>query len=272
MFTAFYGLTFNPFQKENAEQCYYTSADFTEFRSRMEYFQMTKGFAVVFGRPGTGKTCAIRNWTAELNTQLFQVVYLPLSRLTLTDFYRNMCIGLGLVPRSRKIDMFHQIQLYITEQRRQKRRTPLLILDEAQYLDNQVLSDLPMLLSFDMDSKDHAMLLLCGQSGFAEKLNLHVHEALRQRIALHYEFGGLRKPEIESYVTALLKAAGVSDNIVEPAAFEALAAVCEGSPRLVNRIMERALMAGYREKTRQVGPELIRIAYQELGLFQTQGS
>lgn len=272
MFTSFYGLTFNPFLKENAEQCYYDSDDFREFRSRMEYFQMTKGFAVVFGRPGSGKTSAIRNWTADLNTQLFQIVYLPLANLTVPDFYRNLCIGLGLAPCFRKVDMFYQIQLYITEQRRQKRRTPLVILDEAQYLDNQVLSDLPMLLNFDMDSKDHAMLLLCGQAGFAEKLNLHVHEALRQRIALHYEFGGLGKAEIESYITALLKAAGVTDNIVEPAALEALAAVSEGSPRLLNRLMERALMAGYRHKTRQVGPEFVRIAYQELGLFQAQGS
>ena len=100
----------------------------------MEYFKQAKGFAVVHGLPGVGKTTALRAFTATLNPQLYRVVYLPLSILTVREFYRNLAMGLGLIPMQKKVDMFHQIQDQIINFHHQKKQTPFIILDEGSSL------------------------------------------------------------------------------------------------------------------------------------------
>lgn len=123
----FYGLTFNPFTKGLPAQDVFESADYKQFSSRMEYFKSTKGFACVYGEPGSGKTTSLRAFIAKLNPQLFRVVYLPLSTTTVQDFYRHLAVGLGLLLRFRKVDLFHQIQEQIVKAAIQKNR-PLLSL------------------------------------------------------------------------------------------------------------------------------------------------
>ncbi|NPV51907.1 MAG: AAA family ATPase [Firmicutes bacterium] len=142
---------------------------------------------------------------SKLNPQLFKVVYMPLSLVTAVDFYRHLAVALGLIPRFRKVDLFHDIQGHIAHLAYQKNTVPLIIIDEAQALHTSVLGDLRVLFNFQLDSKNLAMVLLVGQPYFVAQLNLHVHEALRNRIVVHYEFKGLDKSEVKDYITSLLK-------------------------------------------------------------------
>ena len=128
----FYGLTLNPFEKSIEVKHIFESQDYKQFASRMEYFKSAKGFACVFGEPGSGKTTSLRAFTSKLNPQLFKVVYLPLSSVTVQDFYRHLAVGLGLEPRFRKVDLFHQIQEQIAKSFLQKNLTTLVIIYEAR--------------------------------------------------------------------------------------------------------------------------------------------
>ncbi len=271
MFQAFYGMTFNPFRKDIPAHQLFESQDLRAFKSRMEYFKQTLGLAVIYGRPGTGKTTALRAFTSKLNPQLFTVVYRPLSALTVMEFYRGLCQGLGLAPSFKKVDMFHQIQEHIQALCHQKKQTPLFILDEAQFLSQAILNELRMLFNFHMDSKDYAMVLLCGQNHLVGQLNLHGNEPLRQRIAVHYEFVGLADEEVPSYLQTLLEYAGVEDPLFTPDAIQVLVNLCAGSPRLLGNLAEKALILGCQHRTRSLDAETIRQAHEAIALFAGSG-
>ena len=93
----------------------------------------------------------------KLNPNLYKIVYLSLSTVTVLEFYRSFCIGLGIEPAFKKIDMFNQIQERLKMLVKDRRITPIIICDEAQYLRTGILNDLKMLLNFEMDSKDYVM-------------------------------------------------------------------------------------------------------------------
>lgn len=134
MYRTFYGMTADPFRKDIPVHQLFESEDLKAFLGRMEYFKQTKGLAVAYGRPGMGKTTAVRAFVEKLNPQLFTAVYQPLSTLTVMESYRSLCRGLGLMPSFKKVDMFHQIQDGMQTLARQKKHTPVVILDEAQFL------------------------------------------------------------------------------------------------------------------------------------------
>lgn len=255
----FYGLTFNPFEKSIEVKHIFESQDYKQFSSRMEYFKSAKGFACVFGEPGSGKTTSLRAFTAKLNPQLFKVVYLPLSSVTVQDFYRHLAMGLGLEPRFRKVDLFHQIQEQIAKSFLQKNLTTLVIIDEAQFVRHDILHDLRLLFNFQMDSQNYACVLLLGQPIFLNQLSLQIHVPLRQRIVIHYSFKGLANNELQLYLSALLKAAGVSEPVFTPDAVDAIFAFSGGLPRKVNSLAEKALLVGYQKQVRAINAEIIQI-------------
>jgi len=263
-YRAFYGLTHNPFSKDIRVEDIYHSLDYKQFTARMEYFKATRGFAWVRGEPGSGKTTSIRAVTAKLNPQLFKVAYLPLSSVTVTDFYRHLAVALGIEPRFRKVDIFHQIQECIANAHHQKNIVTFVIIDEAQFICNAILNDLRLLLNFQMDSKHYAMILLAGQPLFLHQLSLQINEPLRQRIAISYAFKGLSKDEIEPYITSLLRTSGTTEPLFTPDGICAIADFSSGLPRKVNNLAEKSLLVGYQKHTKSLDAEIVQIAQEEL--------
>lgn len=263
-YQAFYGLTMNPFNKSIAVEHLYESSDYKQFSSRMEYFKNAKGFGLLYGEPGSGKTTCLRAFTAKLNPQLFRVVYLPLATVTVIDFYRHLAVGLGLEPRFRKVDVFHQVQEAIANAHLQKKMTTFVIIDEAQFVQNAILNDLRLLFNFQMDSQNYAMVLLAAQPSFLNQLALQINEPLRQRITIQYAFKGLSREETGHYLSSLLKVAGVSEPLFTPDGVEAISAFSNGLPRKVNHLAEKALLLGFQKKARAIDAEIVQIAQEDL--------
>ena len=189
-----YGLEFNPFIK-NSKEILIDTTEYKETLFRLDYLAKTKGFGILTGSAGRGKTTAVRSWTASLNPSLYKVVYSSLSTLTPNDFYRNLVKELGNEPAYKKPDNFRIIQDEITRLAIEKRKTSVIIIDEANYINNTILNDLKILFNFEMDSRDRAAILLAGLPKLNSTLTLQIHEPLRQRIVMNYNLEGLTKEE-----------------------------------------------------------------------------
>jgi len=249
-------MTYNPFSKTSGEFCF-ESQDYKEASSRLKYLTANKGIGLFTGLPGHGKTFILRSYLSKLNPNLFKVFYTPLSTITAMDFYRGLALGLDIIPYSRKVDMFRQIQERIVTMDKDKRVTPLIVLDEAQYLNTAILNDLKIIFNFDMDSANHAVLILSGLPLLNNTLIKQVHESIAQRVTISYMFSGLSESEANSYVLHGLHACGASDKIFPPASLASLYAASGGSIRKLNALITNALIIGAQKKLDFINTDII---------------
>lgn len=238
-----YGFEFNPFLKGSREILVET-AQYREAKMRLDYLLQAKGFGLLTGQPGTGKTTAVRNWIAGLNQSAYKAIYLPLSTLTVMDFYRSMAEELGYEPAYRKNENFRIIQKAIERYVMEKRMTPIFILDEANYMKNATLNDLKILFNFNMDSVNKAVILLAGLPQLNATLRLASHEPLAQRITMNYELHPLSPEESGNYLLEKQKEAGSHMEVFEKNAVEAIAGASNGIPRVIDKIANHALQIG----------------------------
>lgn len=262
---SFYGLSCNPFDKQSLRTLEsFQSNDFKVMQDRLEYLISVRGIGVFTASPGMGKTCAIRCFERNLNKNLYQTEYICLSTVSVTEFYSQLCTALGIETARRKTTMFKHIQEQIYYIFKEKRRPLILVIDEAQYLSNQILDDLKMLMNFDYDSLNCFTLILSGEPRLNVVLSKATNEALRQRITVHYEFRGLNPDEVSLYISHKLKQAGGSDSILAPDALSAIVGASNGNPRTIDNIMTNALTLGAQLKKTAIDAEVIMGAVHEL--------
>jgi type II secretory pathway predicted ATPase ExeA len=264
MYKAFYGLEFNPFDKGLDTKHHFKTHDFKEALSRLDYLKTIKGIGLFTGSAGLGKTYSLRHFTSTLNSNLFKVIYISLSTITVSEFYRSLSYELGLEPAFKKVDMFRNIQEALITLVRDKRISPIIIIDEAQYLKTEVFNDLKMLFNFDMDSKNYSTCILIGQPYLNTILSKNIHEALRQRIVINYQYSGITKEEIGEYIETRLKLAGCHQVVFNSNAIEAIYGCCNGSIRKINSLLETSLIMGAQLNKQVIDTEIIMSAQNEV--------
>jgi len=183
------------------------------------------------------------------------------------EFYRSLAFSLDLEPQSKKIDLFRAIQERIVSLAKEKRIIPTIIIDESQYLKTEVLNDIKLLMNFDMDSKNYSIFILNGQQTLNSILSKQVHEALRQRIVISYNFQGISKSKMESFASSRLAICGCHVPIYNQNTLEALYSCCGGSTRKLNSIIEKCLLIGSQQKVRVIDTEIVMAAQNETELI-----
>lgn len=260
-----YGMDFNPFIK-NAYDIIMETEDYRELKIRLDYLLKNKGFGIITGGPGRGKTTAVRKYIKNLNPSLYKITYTSLSTLTVSEFYRHLANELGLDVMSKKNDNFQNIQSEINRQSVEKRITPVIIIDEANYINNAILNDLKMLFNFEMDSRDRAVVLLIGLPQLNNTLRLSSNEPLRQRITMNYNIESLTKDETFEYVKTKLSGAKCNMDVFNQNALEAIANASNGIPRMINKICNSALMIGASRNASYIDAEIIMSAVNDTEL------
>lgn len=266
MFKQFYGMTMNPFEKSIKEKDAYLSRDLKEMISRLEYLNDTRGIGLFTATPGSGKTFALRCFAQKVNPNLTKVIYLCFTTVSTTEFYRQFCISLGIEPSTRKSDMFKSIKDYMESMSNDKRVHYILVWDEAQYLNNDILKDLKLLMNFSMDSKDCFSLVLIGQPVLNNILDKQIHEALKQRIVINYNFEGLSEDEAIDYIHSRLSISGASPKIFDDNAALAAYRSCAGSIRRLNMILTKALIMGTQHEKSVIDTDIIMATANEISL------
>ena len=255
-YTIRYGLEFNPFLK-NSKEIFVSTDESKEVLFRLDYLVKTKGFGLLTGSPGRGKTTAIRYWAQTLNPSQYKVVYTCFSTFSPNDLYRNLATELGAQAHYRKPDNFRVIQEELTRLSVEKRKTPVIIIDEANYISSAILNDFKLLFNFEMDSRDRAVVLLSGLPSLNATLRLSIHEPFRQRIIMNYELPALTKEEGRSYILKKLQGAGATRVIFEDAALEAILNASDGTPRIINNLCNSCLLIGDSGKSGMITAEIV---------------
>lgn len=266
MYKHFYGLTFNPFDKSSPVKVAFQSKDHIEMQNRLSFLKTTRGIGLFTAPPGMGKTFALRCFAESLSPNLFQISYACLSTISVMEFYRQLCMQIGIESCGRKTEMFKGIQERVRYLIKEKHKTVIVAIDECQYLDTKILRDFKLLMNQDYDSMDCFALIMMGLPHMNSVMEKPVHEALKQRIVVHYNYCGLSAEETAEYIYSRIEAAGGSRTIIDDAAVRAISGYCQGTPRIINSIMTNALMLGAQLKKQSIDSETILAASNSLTL------
>lgn len=266
-FTDYYGLSCNPFNKENVRSDnFFRSRDFSEMTSRLEYLKDIRGIGMFTARPGMGKSFVLKCFSESLNPNLYDMHYIGLSTVSVAEFYKLFCDVLGVSRKGGKPGMFRAIQDEVYYRYKEKRKPLLLAVDEAQYLSQPILNDIKMLMNYGYDSLNCFTLILCGESHLNHIMRKPVNEALRQRITVHYEFSGLSDAEVPEYIRHKIRSAGGSSAIIDDAAMASVHATSEGNPRIIDSIMTDALMIGAQQEKKTIDTDVVMSAIENQNL------
>ena len=266
MYLSYYGLEFNPFDKDIETKYAYETKDFQILKNRLNFVKENKTMALITGNPGMGKTFIIRNFLNELNKNLYKVIYMCMSTVTTHEFYKQLCYELGIEPQHKKIDMFRDIQSQILTLSRDKKINIIIVIDEAQYLKPAILNDLKMLLNFDLDSKNYVSLILVGQPVLNSILRRNIFDALSQRITVSYNMNGIDKNELKEYIESRIKIAHGNNGIFNEQATEAIYNACGGSIRVANNIITKCFIIGKSKDSQIIDSDIVLESANELAL------
>ena len=201
----------------------------------------TRGIGLLTGKSGSGKSCLIRKLLEELNPSLYKPIYLCHTSVGLVEFYSHLCVALGLEPAGRKATMFRLIKDRLFQLHRQSRLHPVLVIDEAHLLPNEVLADLRLLTNFEIDSISALTVLLCGQESLNQKFGLTILESLANSITVTVSTEGLPKEETFNYIEARIMACGGNPGLFTKNALTLIHQASMGIFRTVNHIAIAAM-------------------------------
>ena len=142
----------------------------------------------------------------------------------------------------------------------------MIIIDEANYINNAILNDLKILFNFEMDSRDRAAILLAGLPKLNSTLQLQIHEPLKQRIVMNYNLEGISKDEGKNYIIEKLKGAGCNQVVFEDAAIEAILNAADGTPRLINKYCNASMLIGDSNKANLITTDIVMQALNDCEL------
>ena len=266
MYRAYWNMEYNPFSKEIDTNKLFKTNDFNEALTRLDFLHKTRGIGLFTGKPGSGKTYAVKYFLENLNSGLYKIIYLPLTTISVLDFYHALSISLGLDTYHSKTKMFFAIQSHIKQLVQEQKKNLIIAIDEAQLLSKDILTDLKILFNFDMDSKNMVTLILIGLPVINHTLSKGVFEDLQQRIVMKYDFNGITENDIRLYIADRLKLVHANNDIFSNNSIVALANSCDGSLRKLNLIIERALTIGALDKATQIDPDIIMKAVNDISL------
>ena len=265
MYTAFYGLSEKPFALSPDPRFLYLGGSHREALAHLLYgIEQGEGFISITGEVGTGKTTLCRTLLERLDGGL-ELAFLFNPSRTALELLQSICAEFDLPAEGlTRRTLMTQLNNFLVEQKQNGRRV-LLIIDEAQTLSDDTLEQVRLLSNLETSREKLIQILLLGQPELDRKLDGQALRQLRQRISVRWKLDPLSADETRAYVRHRLSiAAGEPKDLFSEAALAEVHARSEGIPRLVNRLCDRALLAGYADRAAQIGPDLVRSAAAEI--------
>src|SRR5215471_2479609 len=246
MYLNFYGLREKPFGVTPDPRFLHLAAGHREALAHLIYgVRERRGFVVLTGEVGTGKTTLLQALVRRLSDQVaFAFVFN--SSLPFEDILEFMLEDFGIVQagtsRAQRLIALNGFLL----DRRRNDQDATLIIDEAQNLSADTLEQIRLLSNFETPTDKLLQIVLAGQPELDETLKLPQLRQFRQRVALEYHIPPLTQDQTRDYIATRLRLAGSRDfGPFTDAAVEQISDYAQGIPRVVNMLCDHCLVIGY---------------------------
>jgi type II secretory pathway predicted ATPase ExeA len=271
MYKEFYGLRANPFNVNPDPRYLFLTRHTEEALACLTYgIQSRKGFVLLTGEVGTGKTTLINKLLEWLRLQQVATAFVFNSRLNVPQFLDYMMADFGIPGESRaKSQILLRLYNWLLDRYRAG-ETAVLIIDEAQNLSEEVLEEVRMLTNLETFTEKLLQIVLVGQPELEVKLKLPQLRQLRQRLTLRARTHPFTLEETRAYVQQRLRIAGGNGQpIFDPDALEAIHHYSTGIPRVINLLCEHCLVSGFVDQQKTVGPAVVEAVARDFDLDDT---
>src|SRR5690348_8522462 len=250
MYNAYFGFTENPFNLSPDPEFLYRSPQHEEALANLIYgVRSRKGFIVLTGEVGTGKTTMLECLRDYLDTHRIEFAFLFNSRLTPDQFFEMMAYDFDLqCDRKSKTEVLFALNALLLQQA-ERGRTCVLIVDEAHNLDWDVLEEIRLLGNLETRQGKLLQIILSGQPELDRKLDAPNLRQLKQRIVLRCSLNPLTPEECAAYIDTRLAHVGMpNQQIFSPELMEEIFRRSRGTPRLINAICDNLLLTAFAEE------------------------
>ena len=272
MHSKYFGFREEPFGVSPDDRFLFASAQHAEATASL-YLAITqrRGFAVLVGAPGLGKTSILVNLVSRL-AAVARVAFFVHPQLQGSGVLESVLVAMGLAPDRDPLGRHRQLHDFLLDLNRED-KTCVVIFDEAQHLDVESLEVIRMLSNFETPRHKLIQFVFAGQPRLAQLLHSPSCEQILQRIGIFARLGPLGPEEAGAYIDHRLAVAGATRPVFSPDAVRAIAAASGGVPRIINTMCFDGLMLAYSRDAHQVDASHINevvAAREELSRFASQ--
>jgi general secretion pathway protein A len=268
MYQRFFGLRESPFNVNPDPRYLFMTRQIQEALAGLTYgIQNRKGFILLTGEVGTGKTTLLNRLLDWLRGQRVKTAYIFNSQLQVNHLFDFMMADFEIPCESEeKSQILLRLNQWLLERYRAG-ETAVLIVDEAQNLSPEVLEEIRLLTNLETSTEKLLQIVLTGQPELEEKLKLPQLRQLRQRITLRCHTGALSLEETFGYIAERLRIAGANgEPIFSKEAIQTVHLYSGGIPRVVNLLCEHSMINAYVDSLRPVPAHLVEEVAREFQL------
>jgi general secretion pathway protein A len=274
IYNAYFGFSDNPFEISPDPEFLYRSPQHEEALANLIYgVRGRKGFIVLSGEVGTGKTTMLECLRDYLESQRIEFAFIFNSRLTPEQFFEMMAFDFDLqCDRKSKPEVLFALNSLLIQQA-ERGRTTALIVDEAHNLDWEVLEEIRLLGNLENRHGKLLQIILAGQPELDRKLDASNLRQLKQRIVLRCTLDPLSPDEVIAYIETRLARAGMPNQTVFPLdVLDEIYVRSRGIPRLINLICDNLLITAFAMEKRSTTLEMLDEVCRDLRIDWTGGN
>ena len=267
MYNSYFGFPESPFNVTPDPRFFYTNPVYEEAFAALRYgIEAKKGFTVITGEVGTGKTTLLRKLMRNLGDTIHSV-FIFNTLLSFPELLQLILHDLSIAPREpSKVAMLQELNDYLIKQLKQGHVVSVLV-DEAQNLSDEALEGLRLLSNLETDQDKLLQIVLMGQPELKAKLDQPGLRQLKLRVAFQCQLAPLKDEETGPYIDFRLRAVGYTGkDLFQPDAVQQIAFYSQGIPRLINIICDNALLNAYAESKKIVSAHMIQEVGRDLRL------
>ena len=240
-----YGFSRLPFGKDLSTEHMFPTATVEDTTAMIEFGLATEDIILVTGPIGCGKSLALRRVTARLDTNRYQIMYLPGSIGSQAELYKQVLTGMKIDPPHSLSKAKPKFYSAVSE----AGRKPVVILDDAQDIPENALLALKSMTNFEFDSANRITIVLVGQPELTKILGYSHFDSLRARIRLSTSMTGMSLSETCDYIDHQLKIVKREQKLFSDNAKAEVFKRTQGIPRAVNNLCFKAVLQGAVKKT-----------------------